>query len=644
MTAEPEKAPPPADAEAPADAAAEASSLPFQAEVSRLLEIVAHSLYSNRDVFLRELVSNASDAADRLRFAALSDPALAGDVPYAVTIAPDAKARTLSIADTGIGMGRDEMVENLGTIARSGTAAFLKSLGEGEGRDTSLIGQFGVGFYSAFMVADRVAVRSRRAGDARGWRWESDGKGGFTVAEDDGAPARGTVVTLHLKKDADEYLDALRLRQIVRTYSDHIGIPIFLAADGKQEQINAASALWTRAKSAITEEQYKEFYHHVAHAFDDPWLTLHTRAEGALDYAALLYVPKTRPYDLFHPERQVRVRLYVRRVFVSDDCKALLPGYLRFVRGVVDSEDLPLNVSREMLQQNPLLPRLRQAIVKRLLAEIEKRAKAEDGDYVQFWDTFGAVLKEGLYEDGDQRETLLRLARFASTHGDAPVSLADYVARMRPGQDAIYTIAGEDLEQLRRSPQLEGFRAKGVEVLLLTDPIDEFWPVAVAAFEGKPFKSVTRAGADLAGIAAGDGEGADAAAAEAPPEGLDGLVALFKLALGEAVKDVRASARLTESPVCLVADDGDIDMHLERMLRQARQIDRASKRILELNPTHPLIRALAARSRAAGAADTLRDVAHLLLDQARIVEGEAPSDPNAFSRRLAGMLERTLAA
>ncbi len=619
--------------------------LSFQAEVSRLLEIVAHSLYSNRDVFLRELVSNASDACDKLRYRALTDPSLAGDTPYEVTVTPDAGARTLTVADTGIGMNRDELVENLGTIARSGTAAFLsemeKQATRPDGAGTSLIGQFGVGFYSAFMVADRVEVRSRKAGDAAGWAWQSDGKGRFTIAEADDAPARGTRIVLHMKDDASDYLDPARIRDIVRTHSDHIALPIRLVADGKSEQVNAGSALWTRPKSEITAEQYKEFYHHVGHAFDEPWLTLHSKAEGTLEYASLLFVPSTRPFDLFHPERQVRLKLYVRRVFVTDTASELLPAYLRFVQGVVDSEDLPLNISREMLQTNPVLRRIRQGLVKRLLAELARKAADAPEEYATFWGNFGAVLKEGLYEDGEQRDQLLALARFRSTAGDELVSLADYAGRMRPGQEAIYVINGEDAGQLARSPQIEGFRAKGIEVLLLTDPIDEFWTGNVGRFDGKPFRSVTRGGADLARIATPEGTPEPAADAGRP---IDGLLALFRVSLGEAVKDVRASERLTDSAVCLVADDGDLDMHLERMLRAAKQVDAVSRRILEVNPRHPLIQGLAVRAGEPGTATELAEVAHLLLDQARILEGEPPADPAAFSRRLAGALSRNLAA
>ena len=611
----------------------------FQAEVSRLLEIVAHSLYSEKEIFLRELVSNASDACDRLRYAALTEPALAeGDSGYRVVLSPDKAARTLTVADNGIGMNKDELVENLGTIARSGTAAFLKQLSGDAKKDMSLIGQFGVGFYSAFMVADRVEVKSRKAGDSEGWLWTSEGKGEFTI-EPCPEAARGAAITLHLREGEDEYLEPARLKRIIKTYSDHIGLPIVLAEGGKEETINAAAALWTRPKSEVTEEQYKEFYRHVAHSFDEPWLTVHGKAEGVLDYTYLLFVPSAKPFDLFDPERKSRLKLYVRRVFVTDEGTDLLPSYLRFLRGVVDSEDLPLNVSREMLQSNPMAAKIRQQLTRRVLSELSRKASDAAEDYGKFWDSFGAVLKEGLYEDQEQREALLALARFRSSTRDGLVSLDDYLAAMKEGQQAIYTITGDSLDIVKRSPQLEGFRARGVEVLLLTDPIDEFWVPAIGSYKDKPFKSATRGGADLDKIAP------LASAAEekaAPPAKLASLVAIFKLALGEAVKDVRGSERLTDSAVCLVADEGDMDMHLERLLKQHRQLDSGAKRILELNPRHKLIERLAASVGEAGASDRLAEYAWLLLDQARIVEGESLPDPPAFARRLASLLERGL--
>jgi molecular chaperone HtpG len=612
----------------------------FQAEVSRLLDIVAHSLYSDKEIFLRELISNASDACDRLRYAALTEPALGeGDSDYRVVLTPNKTARTLTVADNGIGMNHDELVENLGTIARSGTAAFMNQLSGDSRKDMSLIGQFGVGFYSAFMVADRVEVRSRKAGEAEGWRWTSDGKGEFTI-EPDADAARGAAIIVHLREGEDEYLDPNRLRRIVHTYSDHIGLPITLKDAGKDETINTASALWTRPRNEITPEQYKEFYHHVGHSFDDPWLTLHNKAEGVLEYTNLLFVPSAKPFDLFDPERKSRVKLYVRRVFITDEGTDLLPAYLRFLRGIVDSEDLPLNISREMLQSNPMAARMRQQLTRRVLSELGKKATEAPDEYAKFWDNFGAVLKEGLYEDREHHDELLGLARFHSTARDGLVSLDEYIEKMRPGQQAIYTITGDNLDVVKRSPQLEGFRARGIEVLLLTDPIDEFWVPAIGTYKEKPFKSATRGGADLDKITPAEEQPQDEPAAA--PAKLASLIAIFKLTLGEAVKDVRSSERLTDSAVCLVADEGDMDMHLERLLKQHRQLDAVAKRILELNPRHKLIERLAQSVGETGASDQIGEFAWLLLDQARIVEGEHLPDPTAFARRLAQLLERGL--
>jgi molecular chaperone HtpG len=614
----------------------------FQAEVSRLLDIVAHSLYSQKEIFLRELISNASDACDRLRYAALTEPVPAdGDTSYRVVLTPDKSARTLTVADNGIGMNRAELIENLGTIARSGTAAFVNQLSGDARKDMSLIGQFGVGFYSTFMVAEKVEVKSRKAGETEGWRWVSDGKGEFTI-EPLPEAARGATIVVHLREDEKEYLEPTRLRGIVNTYSDHIGLPIVLKDGGREETINTASALWTRQKSEITEEQYKEFYHHVGHSFDDPWLTLHAKAEGVLEYTSLLFVPSAKPFDLFDPERKSRVKLYVRRVFITDEGTNLLPAYLRFLRGVVDSEDLPLNISREMLQSNPMVVRIRQQLTNRILTELGKKATESPEDYIKFWDNFGAVLKEGLYEDREHRDELLALARFRSTMRDGPVSLEEYVSTMKPGQEAIYTITGDNLDVIKQSPQLEGFRARGVEVLLMTDPIDEFWVPAIASYKDKAFKSATRGGADLDKIA--PPEDRQNEEKPEPPAKLASLIAIFKLALGDAVKDVRSSDRLTDSAVCLVADEGDMDMHFERLLKQHRQLEAISKRILELNPRHKLIERLAATVGEAGASDQLSEFAWLLLDQARIIEGEPLPDAAAFARRLSTALERGLSA
>jgi len=619
------------------------SRMPFRAEVSRLLDIVVHSLYSEKEIFLRELISNASDACDKLRYAAVTQPELSGDDnDFKIKISIDKKARTLTVSDNGVGMNRDELVENLGTIARSGTSAFLEQLADAKNKaDVNLIGQFGVGFYAAFMVAQTIEVISRKAGSEESWEWTSDGKGEFSVEEAD-KKTRGTDVVVYLKQGEDEFLESERLRHIISKYSDHIAIPILL--EGEDKPANRAGALWLRAKNEITAEQYKEFYHHVAHAFDDPALTLHWRAEGKIEYTGLLFVPSMKPFDLFDPKRRHGVKLYVKRVFITDDAEGLVPPWLRFLRGIVDSEDLPLNVSREMLQHNPMLAKIRQGVTRRVLSDINKYADDTEV-YAKFWDNFGAVLKEGLYEDSDHRADLLKLLRCRSTAVEGLTSLEGYVSRMKEGQDSIFYICGDNAEKLMRNPHIEGFKAKGVEVLLLTDTVDDFWPSAVGEYQSKALKSVTRAGQDLGKIKTDDvADKKDAAKDDAQAGDLSSLIALVKLTLGGAVKDVRGSDRLTDSPVCLVADEGDLDIHLERFLKQHNQIRTPSKRILELNPKHPLIMKMAERAKANGASDALSDIAWLLFDQARLIDGETLSDPVAFGQRLGEVLGKVMAA
>jgi len=644
----------------------------FQAEVSKILDIVAHSLYSQKEIFLRELISNASDACDKLRYAALTEIGLTdGDGDFRVTLSIDKKAKTLTVADNGIGMTHDEMTDMLGTIARSGTQAFAEQLsqnnknpakkgakgGNAKGdtqEDTmALIGQFGVGFYSSFMVADKVEVLSKKAGDDKAWLWSSDGKGEFTISEAE-RPGRGTDVIVHVSKKEKEYLEPTRIEHIVKQHSDHIGIPIvLLGEDGEktaeEQTLNTASALWTRDKKSITPEQYKEFYHHVGHGFDDPWLTLHNTVEGVVSYTNLLFVPETRPHDLFHPERKAQVKLYVKRVFITDDCEGLLPPYLRFMRGIVDSEDLPLNISREMFQHNPQLGKIRTGLAKRILVELKKKSEKAPAEYESFWKNFGAVLKEGIYEEQDNQGSILPLARFRSTRGDGLVSLEKYVADMKDGQEAIYYISGEDEATLLASPHLEGFKAKGIEVLLMCDPVDDFWLGSVGNFDDKPFKSATRGAADLDKVKGGDKKDKKSGKKDAKDskadEAMQPLLAQFKIVLGDAVKDVRMSERLTDSPVCLVADDGDMDLHMEQLLKRHRQMNDGEEtpRVLEVNPSHALITGLAARAKKSDGKDTLiADAAFLLLDQARIVEGEPVKDPKAFSRRLSAVMESGL--
>jgi molecular chaperone HtpG len=614
----------------------------FEAEVGQLLNLMANALYSHKEVFLRELISNSSDACDRLRYAAITQPELTeGDADLKVTIATDKKKRTVTLADNGIGMNRDDLIENLGTIARSGTANFVKQMTGDAAKDVALIGQFGVGFYASFMVADRITVTTAKAGEDTAWQWVSEGTGEYTVGEVS-REFRGTRVELHLRKGENEFLEETRLRRIITTYSDHIALPIVIEGKDGGETVNTASALWRRPKKDIEAAQYTEFYHHVAHAFDDPWLTLHNKAEGRLEYTNLLFVPSSKPFDLFDPERKHRVKLYVKRVFITDDCEDLMPSWLRFVRGVVDSEDLPLNISREMLQHNPVVTRIRKALVKRVLNELAKKAAKAPEDYDTFWDNFGAVLKEGLYESDEYREQILDLIKAPSTASDGLVGLAQYVERMKPGQDDIYYIIGEELEGLRHSPQIEGLAARGVEVLLFTDPIDEFWTGRATDYKGKPFKSATRGDIDLSKIEGDDKDGDEKDEKdEAAPE-IDALIAAFKVALGDAVKDVRVSARLTDSPVCLVADEGGLDIHMERLLKQHNQLDALSLKVLELNPSNGLVKGLAALAKEKASDPVLDDAAKLLLDQARIIEGEAVPDPAAFSRRMTAVMQKGL--
>lgn len=612
----------------------EKETFSFQTEVGQLLEIVAGSLYSNREVFLRELVSNASDACDKLRYAGLTDAALASSEDFAITLAVDPKAKTLSISDNGIGMNHADLLATLGTIAKSGTSAFIEALKAEDKDKPGLIGQFGVGFYSAFMVAARVDVTTRKAGENEAWLWSSDGKGEFSIAPAERADP-GTTVTLHLKKDAKEFADEARIRHIIKTYSEHISFPVKLGED----TLNAAEALWTRPAKEISQEQYTEFYRHTSHAFDAPWHVMHNRVEGTLNHTSLLFVPSTQPFDLFEPERKSHVKLYVNRVFISETTKDLIPAYLRFLRGIVDSQDLSLNVSREMLQTDPQLAKIKTSITKKVLTELKKKATKVPEEYAAFWGNFGAVLKEGLVEDTALRDRILEVCRFASSGQSDLTSLADYVARMKEGQEAIFYIAGEDAAKLAQSPHLEGFKAKGVEVLLLSDHVDEFWLQHITEFDGKPFKSITRGAADLDEIKAEDTPETKDSPEEAD---LSALIAAIKAELGEAVKDVRPSKRLTDSPVCLIADDGDMDVNLERLLKRHGQLHQSAPRVLELNPSHAIITKLADRAREATKLgdDLLKDAAHLLLDQARIVEGETPTDPPEFARRLGTVMSR----
>jgi molecular chaperone HtpG len=600
---------------------------PFQAEVAELLNLMVHSVYSETEIFLRELISNASDALDKLRYEAIAAPDLTADGEAAkIRIVPDKTAGTLAVIDNGIGMDRQELIDNLGTIARSGTKSFLSRLTEAK-EGAGLIGQFGVGFYAAFMVADRITVTSRRAGTAEVWTWSSSGGNGFDIApatdEDVRRLTRGTEIALHLKPDAKKYLEAYEIERIVTAYSDNIQFPIELKQeDGEPRQINSASALWQRPKSELKPEDYTQAYRSIAGAFDDPAMTLHYRAEGRQSYAVLLFAPSTKPFDLFEPTRKGHVKLYVRRVFIADDAD-LLPGYFRFIRGVVDSEDLPLNLSREMLQNNPQLAQIRKAVTGRVITELENLSDKEPENFAKIWDAFGSVIKEGIWEDFERREKLLALSRFTTTAGEKR-SLKQYVESLKPNQTEIYYLVGDSVERLKSNPKLESATARGIEVLLLTDPVDAFWTSAPLEFGGKPLKSLSQGDVDFGLIPLID----DAADQKENPGGDEATtIAIIRDVLGDKVSDVRASQRLTTSASCLVAGGAGRDRQLERLLAMENR-GSVTKPILEINMRHPLVGAIAERQ------DAARDLSLLLLEQAQILDGELPEDPAAFANRL----------
>ncbi|MGV1821994.1 molecular chaperone HtpG [Agrobacterium tumefaciens] len=606
----------------------------FEADVSRLLHMMVHSVYSDKDVFLRELISNAADACEKLRYESISKPQLSADgIQPGILVTLNEEAQTLVVEDSGIGMDRDEMIDALGTIARSGTKAFMDRLEAAKaGEKAQLIGQFGVGFYSSFMVAHRVEVISRRAGKDEAWKWSSDGKGSYDIAAVDPgqAPTRGTRVVLHLLEDAKKYTSKWTVEEIIRNQSGHVPVPIRLVEKEGAEpsQVSDGAALWIKQKNEISKQDYVDFYRSVSGQYDEPLSNVHFRAEGRHEYTTLAFIPGSQPFDVFDPDRHGRMKLYVKRVFITDDAE-LLPRYLRFVRGIVDTSDLPLNISREMIQESPVLAAIKKGVTSRILSALEKMAEHDGETFAKFWDMFGAILKEGIYEDFERRSQLLKLARFRSTvSGEATRSLADYLATMREGQSAIYYISGSTLDQLKSSPHLEGFRAKGIEVLLLTDGVDNFWPTNVPDFEGKPFKSVTQGLADLNTVA-GEG-GADEAGRQASPE-VGAFIDFARSALGEEVADVRISDRLTESAVCLVASDYGPDRQLEKLLKGAGRLQTTSKPILEINGQSELVKNIASMDDQA----FREDAAWLLLDEARILDGDKPANPRAFADRQA---------
>ena len=616
----------------------------FDADVARLLHLIVHSVYSDKEVFLRELISNAADACEKLRYEAIAQPQLLGDDPaLRITLKIDADNKSLTVEDNGIGMSREEMVQGLGTIAHSGTKAFMERIEAAQGAEgASLLGQFGVGFYSAFMVADRVEAFSRRAGSEEAWQWSSDGKGTFSVAPAalEAAPSRGTRVVLHLTEDAKGYLERFRLERMVRAQSGHVPVPISIVEKPGEQPFELAdgAALWAKPKAEISTADYTDFYRSLAGQFDEPDLTLHFRAEGRHEYTVLVFIPGSRPFDLFDLERKGRIKLYVKRVFITDDAE-ILPRYLRFVCGLIDSADLPLNLSREMIQESPILTAIRKAVTGRVLGDLEKLTEKEPAAYTKIWENFGIVLKEGVYGDFERRDALLALCRFKTTAAGAWRSLKEYVASLRENQTAIYYLTGDDIARLEASPHVEGFRARGVEVLLLADPIDSFWVTSGASFEGKPFKSVTQGSADLALIPLLDPKHGSAPAAD---DNVTSFITFIKDTLGEAVTDVRPSDRLTDSVACLVAPEAGPDRQLEKLLAGAGRLKAGAKPILEVNSRHDIV--LAAAGLGDADEEFKRDMAHFLLDEARVLEGDRPADAKQFCNRLARLMRRGLAA
>lgn len=637
----------------------------FETDVFRLLDIVTNALYSNRDVFLRELISNAADACDRLRYEALQNDSLTkGSSPFHIRITANNNDTSLTLMDNGIGMNREDLIENLGTIARSGTAAILENLkNTGQDKDMSLIGQFGVGFYASFMVAKNVSVISRKAGEEKTWHWASDGQTGFTIGEATAEEksllkdTHGTAIILDMKGDATDYLLEDKIKQIILEYSDHVEVPIYLDEKGveknkdeEEKPVNAASALWTRPKDQITKEQYTEFYHHIGNVFDEPTLTAHWTAEGKIEYTALLYVPSLKPWDLYDPERKNALRLYVKRVFITDSLETIIYPWLRFVRGIVDSQDLPLNISREMLQSNPVVHKIRNGVSKKILSEIDKLSRDNPEAFASLWHQFGGVIKEGLYDAIEHRDAIFKICRFFTTNDpEKPTSLSDYIDRMADGQDTIYYISGENTESLRASPQLEGFTARNIEVLLMTDTVDEFWLQQVPEFKGKKFKSVTKGNIDLDGFnkkennndsdSDNDKENKNDDANNMAEE-FEALTTFLQTQLSDHIGFARVSKRLTESPVCLVADEGGVDMHMEKVLKIQQKYEPNRKPILEINPKNALIKHMATLASNNQEEEILKDSAKLLMDQALIIQGETLPDPAGFTKRMAKFMEK----
>ncbi|WP_341756615.1 MULTISPECIES: molecular chaperone HtpG [unclassified Candidatus Tisiphia] len=611
----------------------------FDAEVGKILNLMIHSLYTNKEIFMRELISNSSDACDKLRYLAQSDAKLIADDPiFKITVRIDKDKRQIIIRDNGIGMNREDLIDNLGTIAKSGTGNFLNNLSGDAKKDSMLIGQFGVGFYSAFMVADSITVTSRKAGEEKAYVWQSDGLGEYIVDDFAHDFTRGTEVVIHVKPEEDSYIDHFRLKHIVKSYSDHIAIPIYFIDESTNNeiQLNSASALWTRPKSDLTFEQYKEFYKALSYSMDDPWLTIHNKNEGTVEFTNLLFIPSTKTFDLFHPDRKRRVKLYIKRVFISDENVDLIPSYLRFLRGVVDSEDLPLNISRESLQHNSTLEKIKAAITKKVLGELKKKKDESIEEYSNFWSNFGAALKEGLCEATSDHDKLLETCIFKSSLLNKMISLDDYISNFKEGQDTIYYLSGDDPAKLLSSPQIEGFLSKNIDVLLFTDTVDDFWVNVNSSYKGYAIKSVTRSDIDLE---------KSEQKTEDIKENNDEyakLTGYFKEILGNSVKDVRISKKLTSSPACLVVGDGAMDIRMERFLIEQKQLMAASAKILELNPKHKIIEKINADIISNNKDSVNEELVKLMYDQACILEGEPVNDTGGFAKRLNDMVQKAI--
>ena len=624
------------------------SSHNFEADTGKILDIVIHSLYSNKEIFLRELVSNASDAIDKLRYLSVSDKKLSDLTDaFAVTITADKRAKTLTISDNGIGMDEDEVIASLGTIARSGTKSFLEALGSQKDKkakskdsdnasDVSLIGQFGVGFYSAFMVADKVEVLTRKAGTNKAYLWSSDGRTGYDIEAAEKAE-HGTMITLHMKKDATEFLEQVRVGHVIKTYADHISYPVNFLDGDDSTQLNSGSALWTRPKSDITDEDYESFFADMGAGYGKPLVTLHNVSEGTVSFTNLLCIPQMRPYDLFDPARKPKVKLYINRVYITDDCDALIPAWLRFVRGIVDTADIDLNVSRELLQHNKTLDRIGKAVVRRILSELKKMHDKKPEDYDALWSQFGVVLNEGMYKDADKHEKLLAISLFHSSERDGLTGLSDYVSRMKEGQDKIYYLSADTITSAEMSPHLEGFKARGIEVLYFTDPVDEFWLPLVPEFESKSFASITKGGVDIDKFEASD----DAKTDDEAPD-VDKLIAAMKEALGSSVADIRISKTLTDSPACLVADEGGMDIQMQRLMKAHDPNFQDQPRILEVNPKHALVQGLNKLVTTGTDGELVNDAAFMMFEQSLILEGKPPQDVAAFSQRMTRLMTRGL--